>query len=69
MSFLSSLLNAALFVLVGLEAVSAVENLGGAGLAHGLVVGLVVAAAVSAAVIGARFVWLFVPRPALRAVE
>jgi monovalent cation:H+ antiporter, CPA1 family len=55
MSFLSALLNAALFVLVGLEVVSAVANLGG----RGLTSGLVVVAAVSAAVVGARFAWLF----------
>ncbi len=55
MSFISALLNAALFVLVGLEVVSAVGNLGGDGLAAGLIT----AAAVSTAVIGARFGWLF----------
>jgi CPA1 family monovalent cation:H+ antiporter len=65
MSFISSLLNAALFVLVGLEVVSAVVNLGGAGLAHGLVV----AAAGSAAVIGARFAWLFTSPYLIRALD
>ena len=58
MSFISALLNAALFVLVGLEVVSAVGNLGGDGLAAGLIT----AAAVSTAVIGARFGWLFTSR-------
>jgi monovalent cation/hydrogen antiporter len=49
------LLNGSLFVLVGLELLSAVRGLASAALARGLVA----VAAVSAAVIGARFAWLF----------
>jgi CPA1 family monovalent cation:H+ antiporter len=55
MSFLTSLLNSALFVLVGMEAVSAVLELGGGGLARAALAAL----AVSVAVIGVRFAWLF----------
>lgn len=65
MSFLSALLNAALFVLVGLEVVSAVVGLGGRGLAFGLVA----IAAASAAVVGARFAWLFTSPYAIRALD
>lgn len=49
------LLNGALFVLIGLEAQSAVRNLSGVALTRGL--GLL--AVISAVVIGARFAWLF----------
>ena len=65
MSFISALLNAALFVLVGLEVVSAVGNLGGDGLAAGLIT----AAAVSTAVIGARFGWLFTSPYLIRVLD
>jgi Na+/H+ antiporter len=49
------LLNGALFVLVGLESQSAVRDLTGVALAHGLFA----VGAVSASVIGARFAWLY----------
>ena len=65
MSFATSMLNSALFVLVGLEVVSAVESLGGTGLARGLLVGL----AVSAAVVGARFAWLFTSPYLIRVLD
>jgi monovalent cation:H+ antiporter, CPA1 family len=55
MHFVTSLANAALFVLVGLEAQSAVRGLSTVGLTRGLIA----VAAVSLAVIGVRFAWLF----------
>jgi CPA1 family monovalent cation:H+ antiporter len=65
MSFLSSLLNSALFVLVGLGVVSAVTDVGGSGLTHGLLV----AAAVSGAVVIARFAWLFTTPYLIRVLD
>jgi CPA1 family monovalent cation:H+ antiporter len=55
MHFVTSLANAALFVLVGLEVQSAVRGLNTVGLTRGLIA----VAAVSVAVIGVRFAWLF----------
>jgi len=55
MTFLTSLLNGALFVLVGIEVQSAVRGLDSVGLARGLAA----VAVVSAAVIGVRFAWFF----------
>ena len=55
MHFVTSLANAALFVLVGLEVQSAVRGLDTVGLTRGLIA----VAAVSLAVIGVRFAWLF----------
>jgi CPA1 family monovalent cation:H+ antiporter len=55
MDFLTTVANGALFVLVGLEAQSAVRDLSSVGLARGVLI----AAAVSAVIVAVRFGWLF----------
>ncbi|AGL16438.1 Na+/H+ antiporter [Actinoplanes sp. N902-109] len=65
MNFLTMLANAALFVLVGLEAQSAVRGLDGTGLAHGLLV----AAVVCVVIVAVRFGWLFTSPYVIRAVD
>jgi monovalent cation/hydrogen antiporter len=59
------LLNAGLFVLVGLELQTAVRGLSGGELARGLIT----VAAVSAAVIGTRFAWLFTTPYLIRVLD
>ncbi|GLZ00459.1 Na+/H+ antiporter [Actinoplanes sp. NBRC 103695] len=65
MSFLTALANAALFVLVGLEAQNAVRGLSSVG----LVTGAVMVAGVSAVVIAVRFGWLFTSPYVIRLVD
>ena len=65
MDFVTSLANAALFVLVGLEAQSAVRGLSSVGLTRGLL--LVVC--VSAVIVVVRFGWLFTSPYVIRAVD
>ncbi|MGK5684200.1 Na+/H+ antiporter [Actinoplanes sp. URMC 104] len=65
MGFLTTLANAALFVLVGLEVQSAVRGLSTVGLAQALVA----VVAVSAAVIGVRFAWLFTSPYVIRLID
>ncbi|GAA0583881.1 Na+/H+ antiporter [Paractinoplanes ferrugineus] len=65
MGFLTSLANAALFVLVGVEAQSAVRGLSSAGLARGLLLVL----AVSAVIVAVRFGWLFTSPYAIRVLD
>jgi CPA1 family monovalent cation:H+ antiporter len=65
MHFVTSLANAALFVLVGLEVQSAVRGLNTVGLTHGLIA----VAAISVAVIGVRFAWLFTSPYLIRLID
>ncbi|MDN3357271.1 Na+/H+ antiporter [Actinomadura sp. DC4] len=65
MHFVTSLANAALFVLVGLEVQSAVRGLSTVGLTRGLVA----VAAISAAIIGVRFAWLFTSPYVIRVLD
>ena len=64
-SILTFLLNAALFILIGLQLPAIVDGL--SGLPAGEVIGY--AAAVCAAVIGVRFVWNFVVTVLIRAID
>ncbi|GAA0449799.1 hypothetical protein Ade02nite_58870 [Paractinoplanes deccanensis] len=61
----TSLLNGALFVLVGIEAHAAVRDLSGVTLTRGLLA----VAVTSAAVVGARFLWLFTTPYVIRALD
>ncbi|MCX5070311.1 Na+/H+ antiporter [Micromonospora lupini] len=65
MDFLTMLANAALFVLVGLEAQSAVRGLDTTGLAHGTLVAVVVCAVI----VAVRFGWLFTSPYLIRAID
>ncbi|AGZ41036.1 Na+/H+ antiporter [Actinoplanes friuliensis] len=65
MNFLTQLANAALFVLVGLEAQSAVRGLHSGGLIHSLLV----AGAVCAVIVAVRFGWLFTSPYLIRALD
>jgi len=65
MSFLSTLANSALFVLVGLEAQSAVRGLVSTGLAHGLLVAVVVCAVI----VAVRFGFLFTSPYVIRVLD
>ncbi|WP_127503839.1 Na+/H+ antiporter [Actinoplanes solisilvae] len=65
MNFLTALANCALFVLVGLEAQSAVRGLSSVGLVRGLLI----AAGVCGVIIGVRFGWLFVSPYIIRALD
>jgi monovalent cation:H+ antiporter, CPA1 family len=65
MNFLTQLANSALFVLVGLEAQSAVRGLDSTGLAHGLLVAVVVCAVI----VAVRFGWLFTSPYLIRAID
>ncbi|MGV9212201.1 Na+/H+ antiporter [Micromonospora sp. RB23] len=65
MEFVTMLANAALFVLVGLEAQSAVRGLDSSGLAHGMLVALVVCAVI----VAVRFGWLFTSPYVIRAID
>jgi len=65
MGFLTTLANAALFVLVGLEVQSAVRGLNTVGLTRALAA----VVAVSAAVIGVRFAWLFTSPYLIRLID
>jgi monovalent cation:H+ antiporter, CPA1 family len=65
MHFVTSLANAALFVLVGLEVQSAVRDLNTVGLTRGLIA----VAAISVAVIGVRFGWLFTSPYVIRLLD
>jgi CPA1 family monovalent cation:H+ antiporter len=65
MDFVTGLANAALFVLVGVEAQSAVRGLTSAGLARGILLGAVV----SAVIVAVRFGWLFTSPYAIRVLD
>ena len=65
MDFVTSLANAALFVLVGLEAQSAVRGLTSVNLTRGVVM----VAGVSVVIVGVRFGWLFTLPYLIRAVD
>jgi monovalent cation/hydrogen antiporter len=65
LNFLTGLANAALFVLVGVEAQSAVRGLDHAEVAHGLLVAVVVCAVI----VAVRFGWLFTSPYLIRAID
>jgi Na+/H+ antiporter len=65
LEFLTTLANSALFVLVGLEAQSAVRDLTSVGLARGVLI----AVGVCGVIIGVRFGWLFVSPYLIRALD
>ena len=65
MGFITDLANAALFVMIGLQAQSAVRGLTTVDVPHALIT----VALVSVAVIGARFVWLFTTPYLIRALD
>lgn len=65
MNFLTTLANGALFVLVGLEAQSAVRGLTSVGMAQGALM----VAAVCVVIVGVRFGWLFTSPYVIRALD